>query len=102
MNLTYTLLTDGSSDKTLMPIINWTLEQIPNIRFNAQFAEVSLKPSAGLFRRAEAAVNVYECDILFVHRDAETLASNLRIDEIREHLTSLNKPYVPIVPKACV
>lgn len=98
MNLTYTLLTDGSSDKTLIPIINWTLEQIPNIRFNSQFAEVSPKHSAGLFRRAEETVKFYECDILLVHRDAEALASNLRIEEIRGCLTALGKPYVPIVP----
>jgi hypothetical protein len=98
MNLTYTLLTDGSSDKTLIPIINWTLEQIPNVRFNSQYAEVSLKPSAGLFRRAEAAVKFYECDILLVHRDAETIAVNRRIAEIKKHLIQLGKPYVPIVP----
>lgn len=98
MNLTYTLLTDGSSDKTLVPIINWTLEQIPNIRFNSQYADVSLKHSAGLFRRAEAAIKFYECDILLVHRDAETVAVNRRIGEIKKHLTQLGKPYVPIVP----
>ena len=98
MNLTYTLLTDGSSDKALVPIINWTLEQIPNIRINSQYAEVSLKPSVGLFRRAAAAIKVYECDILLVHRDAETLVMDRRIAEIRSHLTQLNKPIVPVVP----
>lgn len=98
MNLTYTLLADGSSDKTLIPIINWTLDQIHDIRFNSQYAEVSLKPSVGVFRRAEAAIKFYECDILLVHRDAETLAANLRIEEIKKDLTQFGKPYVPIVP----
>lgn len=98
MNLTYTLLTDGSSDRTLIPIINWAFEQIPNIRFNAQYADVSLKPSAGLFRRAEAAIKIYECDILVVHRDAEAIPAEDRIEEIRGFLTNLNKPYIPIVP----
>lgn len=98
MNLTYTLLTDGSSDKALIPIINWILEQIPDIRVSSQYAEVSLKPSAGLLRRAEAAVKIYECDILLVHRDAESLAPNLRFEEIRNNLAQLTKPYVPIVP----
>jgi hypothetical protein len=98
MNLTYTLLTDGSSDKALMPIINWTLEQIPNISFNSQYAEVSLKSSEGLFRRATAAIKVNECDILLVHRDAEKLSASLRIEEIRNDLIALGKPYIPIVP----
>jgi hypothetical protein len=100
MNLTYTLLADGSSDKALIPIINWTLEQIPNIRFNSQFAELSLKSKAraGLFRRAEEAIKVYECDILLMHRDAEKLPANFRIEEIRNDLAKLGKPYIPIVP----
>lgn len=98
MNLTYTLLTDGNSDRSLIHIINWVLEQIPDMRVNAQFAGVALNHRAGLFRRAEEAVKVYECDILLVHRDAETTASDLRIEEIRLNLTNLGKPYVPIVP----
>lgn len=98
MNLSYTLLTDGSSDKTLMPIIDWVLAQVPNIRFSGQHAERTLKPSLGLFRRAEAAVKVYECDILLVHRDAEAQAISERIAEIHGDLATLNKRYVPIVP----
>jgi hypothetical protein len=98
MNLTYTLLADGNSDRSLLHIINWALEQIPGMRVNSQFADVSLKHRVGLYRRAEAAVNVYECDILFVHRDAETVALDDRIDEINDNLNELDKPYVPIVP----
>ena len=98
MDLTYTLLTDGSSDRVLIPIINWALDQIDGVRYNSQYAEISLKQSAGLFRRAEAAVNVYECDILFVHRDAEKFAMASRIQEIKKQLIKLNKPYIPVVP----
>lgn len=98
MELTYTLIADGSSDRALIPIINWTLDQIDGLRYTSQYAEVSLRPSAGLSRRAEAAIKVYECDILFVHRDAETLAMDRRIEEIGSSLTKLGKPYVPVVP----
>ena len=98
MELTYTLLTDGSSDRVLIPIINWALDQIDGVRYNSQYADVSLKPSVGLFRRAEAAIKVYECDILFVHRDAESLAMARRIQEIQNQLVELDKPYIPIVP----
>ena len=98
MELTYTLIADGSSDRALIPIINWTLDQIGDLRYTSQYAEVSLRRSAGLSRRAEAAIKVYECDILFVHRDAETFAMDRRIEEIRSSLTKLGKPYVPVVP----
>ena len=98
MELTYTLITDGSSDRVLIPIINWALDQIDGVRYKSQYAGVSLKPSVGLFRRAEAAIKVYECDILFVHRDAELLAMTRRIAEINKKLGKLNKPYIPVVP----
>ena len=98
MDLTYTLLTDGSSDRVLIPIINWALDQIDGVRYNSQYAEVSLKPSVGLFHRAESAIKFYECDILFVHRDAESLAMTRRIAEINKKLGKLNKPYIPVVP----
>jgi hypothetical protein len=98
MNLTYTLITDGSSDRVLIPIINWALDQIDGVRYNSQYAEISLKQSAGLFRRAEAALKIYECDILFIHRDAESLTMDRRIKEIKKQLIKLNKPYIPIVP----
>lgn len=98
MNLTYTLIADGSSDRALIPIIDWSLDQIADLRYTSQYAEVSLKKSEGLFRRAEEAIKFYECDILLVHRDAETLSIDRRIEEIRSHLSKLGKPYVPVVP----
>ena len=97
-DFTYTLITDGSSDKTLMPIINWALDQIEGIRYTPQFAEYSLKPSAGLFKRAKTAITIYECDILFIHRDSEGMLLKKRIDEIHEQIYDLGRPYIPIVP----
>jgi hypothetical protein len=96
--ITYTLLADGSSDKALMPIINWILNQIDGISYYAQYAEQTLKPSAGLRRRVHQALRIYECDILFIHRDAETMDVDLRIEEIRSQIADLGLPYVPIVP----
>jgi hypothetical protein len=97
-NVTYTLITDGSSDKTLMPIINWALDQASGIRYHAQYAELTLKHSAGLLRRVESAIKIYECDILFVHRDAETMDLDLRLNEIKRQLDSLGMAWVPVVP----
>ena len=97
-DLSYTLITDGSSDKTLIPIINWVLDQIPGLRYTGQYAEYTHKASAGLLRRVEAALRLYECDILFVHRDAEAMSLDKRIAEIHTQLQPLAKPYIPVVP----
>ncbi len=98
MDLTYTLITDGSSDRVLIPVINWALDQIAGVRYNSQYAEVTLRPSVGLFLRAASAIKFYECDILFVHRDAESLSMTSRIEEIKNQLIKLDKPYIPVVP----
>jgi hypothetical protein len=98
MNITYTLLADGSSDRTLMPIINWTLNQIHDIRFVPQFAELVPKPALGLQQRASETLKVYQCDLIFIHRDAENSELENRIQEIRGALETVATPFVPIVP----
>lgn len=98
-SITYTLIADGSSDQTLIPIINWLLDQIADLRYTAQFAQFKLpKDRASLLRRVEHALKVYECDILFIHRDAEGMDISARIDEIRQQIATLGMPYIPIVP----
>ena len=72
----YTLLADGSSDKTLMSIINWLLNDlIPTVAIEKQFADLRILPNPPslkeLDKRIEKAIELYPCDILFVHRDAE-------------------------------
>jgi len=74
--LRYTLLTDGSSDKTLMNIIQWSLDDIfPKLPCAGRFADLRLlknPPSAGdVVQRIKVAENLHPFDILFYHRDAE-------------------------------
>ena len=74
--LRYTLLTDGSSDKTLMNIIQWSLDDIyPQLPCVGRFADLRLlkkPPSAGdVVQRIKVAENLHPFDILFYHRDAE-------------------------------
>ncbi|UIN19446.1 hypothetical protein [Herbaspirillum frisingense] len=95
---TYTLIADGTSDRVLLPVINWVLDQIDGISYVPQYAEHTLRPSAGLLRRVESAAKIYECDVLFVHRDAEGLTFQRRIDEIQHELAALGRHYVPVVP----
>ena len=38
--LRYTLLADGSSDRTLIPVLDWLLDRYhPDIRYRDEFAE---------------------------------------------------------------
>lgn len=81
----YTLLSDGSSDRMLMPIIDWLLYvhcPAQSIEPNwADLARLRLPPKT-LPERVVAALDLYPCDILFVHRDAEKESFEVRFLQI--------------------
>jgi hypothetical protein len=69
-----TLLADGTSDEALLPICKWVWEQHwPQRLADWQLASlqgIKLQPK-GLAGRLKLALQLYPCDVLFVHRDAE-------------------------------
>jgi hypothetical protein len=70
----YTLLTDGSSDKALSFIIDWLINDLfPQIPFKKEFADLSRipNPPKSLKERILKTIELFPCDILFIHRDAE-------------------------------
>ena len=91
--INYTLLADGSSDMVLIPIINWTLRnQFPTIVVQAQFAKFALrKKPKTLEERIKYAIEIYPCDVLFVHRDAENMSFAERRDEIQKAWDNVNQ-----------
>ena len=95
--LRYTLLTDGSSDRVLIPILNWLLDRA-DIPYQDQFADRLPPANSGLKRRAATALRLYPCDLLFVHRDGEGQGFDERIGEIQRELAGVDNLYVPIVP----
>ena len=104
-HLRYTLVSDGPTDRVLLPIIAWVLEQIPwpdERQFEPQFAEAGeLQKGAGLAGKIESALRRYPCDLLFVHRDAESSDEAVRrhrLEEIRLAMEGHSSCYVPIVP----
>jgi hypothetical protein len=74
-DLKYTLIADGSSDKTLMQIIKWSLDdlfpQLPNEGSFADFRNIQ-NPPKNLKDKVKLVSIYYPFDILFIHRDAET------------------------------
>jgi hypothetical protein len=74
--LSYTLVSDGTTDRALLPIITWlllSLEEVRDREIRSQCADLRGVPrERGLAGRIGAALRLYPCDLFFVHRDAES------------------------------
>lgn len=92
--LRYTLLSDGSSDKALMPHLNWLLkENGVSIQIYGVWADLwhlQMRPK-DLTAKIEKSIELYPCDLLFIHRDAERENPDKRRIEIAEALKKLNQ-----------
>ncbi|MBD0386817.1 MAG: DUF4276 family protein [Nostoc sp. C3-bin3] len=103
--LCYTLLSDGSSDKALMPILTWLLRthQV-ECAIQSNWADLRRlpKPPKKLLPRIINSLELYPCDLLFIHRDAERESREKRITEILEALEEAVKKSVVVPPHICV
>ena len=85
MTLQLTLVTDGTSDVVLLPILQWLIRQLTLEDFEIRWAD--LRGLGEGARRLEdrliAAIDHYPCRLLFVHRDAEGQEPRVRYDEIQ-------------------
>lgn len=94
-----TLVTDGSSDTVLIPLLRWLFAQITAIPPEIQWADLTFlrqNPRA-LQDRLTCAVEYYPCELLLVHRDAEKEPPDARYSEIRRAAPS-GLRYVGVVP----
>jgi hypothetical protein len=83
--LRYTLLSDGSSDRTLLPVLRWLLEEhCTGCTVDAQFVDTREMPNPprNLPDRIREAVKRYPCELLFINRDSEKEPPAHRADEI--------------------
>jgi hypothetical protein len=100
-----TLVSDGSSDRALIPIISWLLKA--NGAHPAQEIEwydpsrFKRRPRS-LSERIDHAVENYPCDLLFIHRDAEGERLDRRVAEVREALESSTSGGNGMVPAVLV
>ena len=84
--LKYTLLSDGSSDQALLPILSWVLHAQSNeLEVQSEWADLRLLPTPPqtLVTKIARGIELYPCNILFIHRDAESQSPQLRVDEIQ-------------------
>jgi len=80
--VTATLVTDGSSDKLLVPLIELLFSAHTELAYQVNCAEGLPPFSSGLKARIDAALELFPCDFLFVHRDAEGIDATIRQQEI--------------------
>lgn len=79
-----TLVTDGSSDRVLLPILEWVVAEVTHFPIRIDWADLTgvRAPPSGFRERVALAVRYFPCDLLFVHRDAEAQPPELRYREI--------------------
>lgn len=100
----YTLVSDGSSDASLLPILNWLLIQNGVTEaIQATWADLRGLPRspATLAEKIARSLEYYPCELLFIHRDAERDAPVVREREIHVALRQLSDMMSAIEP-VCV
>lgn len=98
---TFALISEGSSDIVLVPILNWLLKQYllhSPIRGNWVDFRVFRNPPRTLSEKIRLALSLYEPDLLFIHRDSDNQPAEIRITEIQKALEALQIPGVCVVP----
>jgi hypothetical protein len=102
----YTLVSDGTSDRALIPILTWALRENGGAeRIQAEWADLGRLrvPPKLLSERILVAIDLFPCDLLFVHRDAESQDPNRRYEEISSAISEaasrgFQTPAVCVVP----
>ena len=105
MTLRYTLVTDGSSDGALLFVLDWLCRQHVQQAVEGQWFDPRpfAPPRMPLRDRVRHGLDLYPCDVLFVHRDAEAQGPQHRYEEIAKAVESLAEvdadiPHVCVVP----
>ena len=101
-----TLLTDGPSDIALLPILKWVVEEhAKSSTVQIEWADLTNlpHPPRSLGDRICCSLDLYPCRILFVHRDAEGQAPDMRYTEISNAVNAasphgFDPQYVCVVP----
>lgn len=97
----FTLLSDGSSDQQLIPLLLWVLRQKTELPISGSWANLGIlgERPRSLRARVEKALEFYPCSILFVHRDAEGQSRDDRLIEIHAATEGVQAiEIVPVIP----
>jgi len=98
--LRYTLLADGSSDRMLIQVVNWAIRRGGLRVEHASWAALGLvrpQPKSHA-ERARMAIELFPCDVLFLHRDAEKGSFERRLAEVGSAVADLEGHHVAVIP----
>lgn len=106
LTLRYTLLGDGSSDRVLQPILNWLLKDLGvEGPIQDEWADLGTFKTKALSGRVMRALNLFPCDLLFIHRDAENHSRQMRLKEVQSAVqgcsqssSGLGTNFIPVIP----
>jgi hypothetical protein len=99
----FTLVSEGSSDQALIPIITWALRTAGvDAELESRWADfrgLPIRPS-GLAEKIDLANEIFPCDVLFIHRDSDTNPREDRFEEITRAVgpLHLSVPHVCVIP----
>ena len=99
-DLRYVLLSDGSSDNALVPLLTWIIRQnLPSCAIQPRWADLGhlRRPPKNLAEKIFACKKLYDFDLLFVHRDAESQPRELRVAEIQAAVAKAGVDPMPVV-----
>lgn len=104
--LRFTLIGEGTSDKNLIPILEWSLREQGVEVAEGYFPRWDLLPKkpTTVAEKIIAGLSLYETDLLFVHRDSDQADSCPRRKEIELAVSEVNAlqaikiPSVPVIP----
>ena len=102
-SLRFTLVSEGSSDRMLLPVLTWLLSHhFPGYTIQGEWADLDRlpRPPKTLANRIRTGLDLYPCDILFVHRDADARTPEKRIAEVSQAITEAGQGGIqlPVVP----
>lgn len=102
--LRYTLLSHGSSNLALLPVLDWLLRENGVVSpLDAAWADLRHLPTppGSLAERICACLHYHPCELLFVQRDAEKQPYSTRREEIQRALEAATRSGA-LPPAVCV
>lgn len=82
-----------------MPILNWSIRRLYKSAVRPQWADLNRIPRMRTQKgKIQAVLELYPCDLLFVHRDAEKEPYDKRLMEIEGLVSGVSIRHVPVVP----